>query len=349
MNRKHFLNQRRVVWKRFEHLVQRITKVGKSRLRGAELAEFSRLFRELSNDLATIRSRAWGQQLVSYLNDLVGRGHNGFYSAPPSNISTKLMRFFTIGFPQLVRANSKFMLTAWLLFFVPLGITWATIQWQPLLAYRVVPAEQLDMMEQMYRSRDDANVIDAEDTDSDRRENDSEEQGEPSFFGFGEERSAMAGYYIEHNTGIALRAFALGILLGVGTVYVLLYNGIVIGAVAGWIISAGHGDRFLTFIVSHGSFELTAIAIAGGAGMMLGDALIHPNQRSPIQSLMSRGLDAVKIMCGAAVMLFIAALIEAYWSPSGVPATAKFAVGGMLWLLVYAYFGFAGLRVATND
>ena len=143
-------------------------------------------------------------------------------------------------------------------------------------------------------------------------------------------------------SGIALRAFAVGILMGGMTVYVLLSNGISIGATAGYLIALGHGRTFLAFVISHGSFELTAIAIAGGAGLMLGNAIVHPGQRTRVEAIRVQGLDAVKIAFGAAVMLFIAAGIEAFWSPAPIPAIFKYIVGATLWVVVYLYLFLAG-------
>jgi uncharacterized membrane protein SpoIIM required for sporulation len=124
---------------------------------------------------------------------------------------------------------------------------------------------------------------------------------------------------------------------------VLLYNGIVIGAITGHVLAAGHSDRFLSFVVSHGSFELTAIAVAGGAGLMLGDALVHPGQRTRIESLRHCGFEAIQIAGGAAAMLIVAALIVGFWSPAPIPKFAKYAGGGLLWVLVAVYLGTAGL------
>ncbi len=190
------------------------------------------------------------------------------------------------------------------------------IQNRPDLAARVLPVQQLDQLEEMYESAE--------------------------FNDFGTERATMGGFYVYNNVGIALRCFALGVLLGTGTVYVLLTNGIFIGAATGYVVGMGHGDNFLSFIVSHGSFELTAIAVAGGAGLMLGDAIVHPGARSRIDSLRTRGLEAVQIASGAAVMLMVAAMIEAFWSPAPIPAQIKYTAGGLLWLLVILYLTLAG-------
>src|SRR5690606_9438682 len=100
-----------------------------------------------------------------------------------------------------------------------------------------------------------------------------------------------------------LECFARGILLGIGTVYTLLQNGIFIGSVGGYVVSQGYEERFLSFIISHGSFELTAIAVAGAAGLALGNAVLHPGRRTWQESLRTRGLEAVQLAGGAAFML----------------------------------------------
>jgi uncharacterized membrane protein SpoIIM required for sporulation len=169
-----------------------------------------------------------------------------------------------------------------------------------------------------------------------------EEQGVSWVPGYAEERSGMFGFYIFNNVGIAFRTFALGITLGVGTVVTLLSNGIQIGAIVGYIQNQGNGGRIFSFAISHGAFELTAIGIAGGAGLMIADALLHPGSRTRWESLMAHGLEAVQVAGGAGAMLAVAALLEAFWSPAPIPAVFKYAVGAVLWLLVAAYVAFAG-------
>lgn len=327
MNKRQFVQQRREDWRRFEELVDHFDRRSLRKLKAKDISEFSRLFRALSNDLAIIRSRTWGGGLVSYLNHLVARGHNVFYTAPPQNLS-RTVQFVTTGFPRLFRANIGYFLVAAALFFAPLGISWAVIQNDPTLASRILPSEALEEYEGMYGE----DVVDPD--------VDEEEQG----VSFEEERSTMFGFYIYNNVGIAFQCFARGVLLGVGTVYTLLYNGIAIGAISGYVISLGYSDRFLSFVVSHGSFELTAIAVAGGAGLMLGNAIIHPGRRRRVEALQVRALEAVQIAGGAGVMLTVAALIEAFWSPSPVAPILKYTVGGILWLLVVLYLALAGRR-----
>lgn len=326
MNKRQFLRQRRSAWKQFESLLQSMDGVSLRKMKSREISVYSRLLRELSNDLATIRSRDWGQALVEYLNALVARGHSAFYSAPPTDASP-LVRFLTTGFPRLFRRRIAYFLAASVLFFVPGAVAWGVIQTNPGLAPRLIAAEQLEEYDAMYSARTDDHGA---------------EESSTNWFEFGEERTAMAGFYVHHNVGIALQCFARGILFGLGTIYTLLFNGIAIGAVGGYLVAQGHGGRFLSFIVSHGSFELTAIAVAGGAGLMLGDALVHPGNRTRLEALRVQGIEAVQIAGGAAAMLVIAALIEGFWSPAPIPAIFKYTAGGVLWILVFLYLGLAG-------
>lgn len=327
MNKRQFVRQRRGAWTQFERLAHRFDTTRPRQLTTSEIQEYSQLFRQLAHDLAVVRSRQFGQELEQYLNHLVARGHNTFYRAPRGGPGA-VAHFLAVGFPRLFRANLWYFVTAAALFFVPLAVTWCVVQLHPELGARVAEIEQLKEAANMY------------DYDPDARG----EGSGPHDWQFDEERAAMGGFYVRHNVGIALRCFAGGLLLGTVTVYVLLSNGISIGAIAGYIMAQGHGRAFTSFVISHGAFELTAIAIAGGAGLMLGTALLHPGQRTRREALIVRGREAVQIAVGAAVMLMIAALLEAFWSPSGVPSLVKYIVGTGLWGLVCLYLAFAGRR-----
>jgi uncharacterized membrane protein SpoIIM required for sporulation len=334
MNKRRFVARRAPAWRRFEFLLGRLDTISIRRFTAAETAEYSRLFRELCHDLSLIRSRDWGRVLVSYLNDLVSRGHNAFYSSPPGNLAG-LVRFLAVGYPRLFRRNVAYFFTAAVLFFGSLGGTWAVVQHDPSLASRIVDSQTLKGYEEMYSENGPlARRTGQASADNDQRRESDE---------FGQERSFMFGLYINNNVGIALLCFGRGILLGAWTVYTLLENGIAIGAIAGYLLAMGHGDRFLSFVISHGSFELTAIAVAGGAGLMLGNALVHPGQRTRLESLRVRGIEAIQVAAGAAAMLVVAALIEGFWSPAAIPNAVKYAVGGLLWVLVIVYLATAGL------
>lgn len=322
MNKRDFVRRRRADWARFQRMVERLETKSFRKLSGNSAREFSRMFRELAHDLALVRSRSWGEGLETYLNDLAARGHNVFYQAPPGRL-TQFVQFLSTGYPRLFRKNIGYFWTAAAFLFLPLMIAWIVVERNPELAQRVMEPAQLEAMEAMY-NRDFS---------------------DPEDIVFAERQATMGGFYVYHNVGIALRAFGAGVLFGLVTLYVLFSNGITIGTIAGFLISQGHGGTFLSFVISHGAFELTAIAVAGGAGLILGNALLHPGQRTRMENLLVRGKEAVQIAGGAVVMLMIAALIEAFWSPAAIPALLKYIVGAMLWALVALYLTLVGREV----
>ena len=149
---------------------------------------------------------------------------------------------------------------------------------------------------------------------------------------------------LTNNIRVAFLAFALGALFGVGTLYILLMNGVIIGGVLGVCYRANpaFGNDLVTFMVAHGVMELTAIFLAGGAGMMIGYALIDPGDLTRGQALKKAGQRATKIVIGCAVILFITGLIEGFLSPSGVAPVIKYATGILTGLLFFAYVLLAG-------
>src|SRR6202044_2808702 len=129
---------------------------------------------------------------------------------------------------------------------------------------------------------------------------------------------AMAGFYVNNNVGIALRCFATGLFFGLGSAFYLVANGLSTGAIMGYVASHGAGDNILTFVVGHGSLELGAIVLAGGGGLSLGWSIVAPGDKTRVASLQATARSVVIVMFGAAVMLFMAAAVEGFWSGSPV-------------------------------
>jgi uncharacterized membrane protein SpoIIM required for sporulation len=118
------------------------------------------------------------------------------------------------------------------------------------------------------------------------------------------------------------------------------------GAVAGHLTNAQFTEIFFTFVVGHGSFELTAICISGAAGLQLGYALLAPGNYSRIEALKRASKVAIQLVYGVIIMLVIAAFIEAFWSSNNILMPwQKYWVGGFLWTLVIAYLVFSGRRL----
>jgi uncharacterized membrane protein SpoIIM required for sporulation len=308
----------------WDELTQMLDALGtRKRARAAaELERFPHVYRQLCSHLALARERGYSLALVERLNQLMLRGHQALYNARGVRRSA-LLAFLTSEFPARVRREWRLMLLALLLFGGPLLGAWLAIQVNPELAYTLLDPRQAQKIESMYRS----------DAPHMGRERDS--AGDFSMFGF----------YIFNNVRIAFQTFAGGLLFGLGSLFFLVFNGLFIGAVAGHLAAVGYGEQFFPFVVGHGAFELTAIVLAGGAGLKLGAALVRPGRRTRLESLRNAAREAVPLVYGIAGMLLIAAFIEAFWSSTTLlPPTTKYAVGAGLWALVLAYFLFAGAR-----
>jgi uncharacterized membrane protein SpoIIM required for sporulation len=163
----------------------------------------------------------------------------------------------------------------------------------------------------------------------------------------------MFGFYISNNIGVSFRTFASGLAYGVGSIFFLFYNGLIFGAVAGHLTNVGFTETFFTFVIAHGSFELTAIVISGAAGIKMGYNLLNPGNRTRLDALKQAGAIAIRLVYGVIVMLVIAAFIEAFWSSNNVLLPwQKYLVGGALWLVVIAYLSLSGrhanARAANN-
>ena len=159
----------------------------------------------------------------------------------------------------------------------------------------------------------------------------------------------MTGYYINNNIGIAFKCFATGAFFGLGSIFFLVINGVIGGAIGAYISSAGYAESFFSFVVGHGAFELTAIVLSGATGLRLGSLLINPGHLTRLDALRLEAPAMARVILGAAVMLFVAALIEGFWSPSGAPPSYKFVVGAVFWAFIVFYLTFAGRSAARGS
>jgi uncharacterized membrane protein SpoIIM required for sporulation len=234
-----------------------------------------------------------------------------------------ILAFLTCGFPRTLRRH-------WLLFSLSAVLFFGTMLAMALgcyldgeLIYSVLDSEGVSRLESMY------------DPTNRKPGRDALRQADTDF--------AMFGFYVMNNVSIAFRTFAGGLLLGIGSLVILSFNGLVIGAAAGHLSQLGYGETFWSFVSGHSALELTAIAVSGAAGMLLAAALLAPGRRRRSDALRANALEAVKLAMGALAMLVLAAVIEAFWSASTTTAPLiKYLFGTLWWLLVILYLALAG-------
>ncbi|MBN2992756.1 stage II sporulation protein M [Pseudomonas cedrina subsp. fulgida] len=319
MKQSLFESRHQPQWQVFaEHLKQ----LEQGQAKASDIADFPHQYRRLCQHLALAQERGYSSYLVDPLQQLALRGHQQLYRHR-SQLAANVLGFVLADFPRLVREQWRFVLVASLLFFGSLVGIALLVYVFPDLIYAIVSPQQVAEMQGMY------------DPDASRLGRAAERASSEDWM--------MFGYYVMHNTGIAFQTFAAGLLFGLGSVFFLIFNGLVIGAVSGHLTEIGYGQTFWSFVIGHGAFELTAIALAGGAGLQLGWALIAPGQLTRGESLRLGARKSVRMLCGAMIFLLIAAFIEAYWSSTtGIAPWVKYLVGAGLWLLVGAYLGLAG-------
>lgn len=300
-------------WSELEHLLRAPTPLhARSPL---SISRVAALYRASCSDLMRVRARHAGHPQLDALDALVARGHHALYAPAPFSLINSIS-VFTRRFPATVRANLPALGVSAAFFLVPLTFAWSATLSDPDFALRVLPASSLEQLAQVYRAGFEGRSLGTD--------------------------TMMAGFYVYNNVSIAFRCFATGILFGAGSIFFLLYNGLLIGTVFGFVTRAGAGAQLGEFVVSHAPLELTAIIICGAAGLRMGYSLIDTQGHTRWASLKRSAPQLVVLVLGAAAMLWLAAAIEAYWSASPVPGALKYVAGSLVSLGLLTYFTCSG-------
>jgi uncharacterized membrane protein SpoIIM required for sporulation len=325
MKQSLFESRHQALWQR---LREQLEQLERGQATPETCARFPEDYRRLCQHLALAQERGYSSLLIDPLQQLALRGHQQLYRQR-SPLGARALGFILAGFPQLVREQWRFVLAASLVFFGTLLGIGLLVYLVPELIYSVLSPQQVAEMQRLYDPQ-------------------ASRLGRLANRAAGEDWM-MFGYYIMNNIGIAFQTFASGLLFGLGSLFFLFFNGLTIGAVAGHLTQIGYGTTFWSFVVGHSAFELSAIALAGAAGLKMGWALIAPGRLPRGEALLLAARISVQLICGVILFLLIAAFIEAYWSSLTWPAAwIKYLVGGTCWLLVLAYLIFAGRRHAPE-
>lgn len=304
-----FVERHRPAWDELTNLLLRAGSGGVGALGPNDLKKLGPLYRRASADLAYVRLRGGDERLIVFLNDLVTRAHGLLYAERGPG-GARLLRFFAAGFPALLRARAFPILLAGIVFvagcLVSAGFSLADPN-----NIAVFVGGRADDLSNFYR--DMPQTI----ADSDR--------------------PLMSTMLMTNNIRVAVIAFALGMLGGLPALLPILLTGLQVGAIIVQQHGAGHGLVIWSFLLPHGVLELPAIFIAAGAGMMLGHALVAPGELSRADALKVAAADALRLVIGAAGLLVVAGLIEAFISPTGLPPAVKLIFAGLTALGFAAY------------
>ncbi|HWP41811.1 MAG TPA: stage II sporulation protein M [Blastocatellia bacterium] len=304
---KSFLESRIDKWKRLEELTARASRYRLKNLKSEEVREFGQLYRRTAADLAIAREEVRDRRLVNYLNHLVARAHGAIYRNDSSGFSV-FLSFFRYELPAVFRKTFSYTLASFLIFLLPAIFAFVMCYVDEGFANRVAPG----LREKIIAGKNWTEDINR--------------------------MNPLASTAIQtNNIMVTFFAFGGGMLFGIGTLLILAQNGVLLGMVMGLCVKYRFWDIPI-FVASHGVIELMAIFIAGGAGLLLGKALLMPGDLRRIDALVMNGSLAIKLILGCIPMLLIAGLIEGFISPAHISPYYKYAIAAVSALLMAAYF-----------
>lgn len=324
MRQREFVRKRGRAWERLEGLIARAGRRGLRALDAGEIFELGRLYRWAASDLAYAQAQNYDANLLHYLNRLAARGHAQVYGSTVETGRARIAGFFTHTFPQEFRRSWPFTGACIALTVLWAAVAYAIVSHDPSDAYALLPEWLVPA--HITHSLHDSN------------------------FDFGPQSSAaMSSMIVTNNIRVAIMTFAAGIVtLGAGTIYLIVFNALMLGALGALYAQAGFGADFWITIAPHGFIELTAIQIAGGAGLLIAAGVLTPGRLRRRDAISQNGRRAGVLIGGVAAMLCLAAAIEGFFSPLRFSPEVRAAAGIVTAVLLVSYFGFAGRRSRAN-
>jgi len=303
-----WLEKRKPYWARLEELAKRSSRRGLRGLQHGELQELGLLYRQTASDLAIVREDNTSNQLSAYLNSLLGRAHNLIYMGHRPKIS-ELRKFYSETYPQVFRETFPQTMLAFGIFLVTALAAFALTLHDPSFAHRMLGAQMMDTIEK--REMWTHSIVTV--------------------------KPLAASAIMTNNLSVSFTTFALGITAGIGTAWMMVVNGLLLGVIGAATWHAGMAEQLWIFVAPHGVLELPAIFIAGGAGFRIAQGLLFPGHLPRRDSLAIAGVEAVQLLLGTIPILIIAGLIEAFVSPTGLPVALKFSMAAALSVLLGVY------------
>jgi uncharacterized membrane protein SpoIIM required for sporulation len=303
-----WLEKRKPHWEKLEELLNLSSQQSLKALSRSDLRELSLLYRQTAADLAAIREDRSSVNFARYLNQLLTRAHNIIYSGQGSSPKTVLY-FFRDTYPRIFRQNVNYFVLSLVIFLIS-GVVGAVLTYQDTdFKTRVLGPNMVATIER-------------------------HEMWTHSIVGI---KPAASSAIMTNNIGVGFTTFALGITGGVGTIYMMIFNGLLIGVIGMACRLSGMSLQLWSFVAPHGVLELPAIFIAGAASFRIAEGLLFPGVLPRRDSLARAGSEAVQLLVGTVPILVIAGLIEAFVSPTELPIPLKFTMAAALFVLFNLY------------
>ena len=307
-----FAKKNASTWKALEEYVAWQKRVGtRKKLNTDEVRVFAKLVRLTSYHLAYAKTHFPNSDVVVYLNQLVASSQSHFHAR--GGTGTQIVRYFTQTFPEAV-------MEAWRYWGLALGVFMAGLVFAAIFV-----SGDLNRLQDVVPAGMAAGFSPYEAPD----------------FGDGSvdvDFSMFTAIIMTNNVAVAINAFALGIFAGLGTVYIMALNGLMVGGLFGYFHTVG-ADMLIAYalVLPHGVLELFAIFICGGCGLMLGRGILMPGDYSRKHSLIYFAKKAAVLMPGVVVMLIIAAVIEGFFTPLAIAAEFKLVFAATTGIAFVAY------------
>lgn len=321
-----FIQQRRPQWRQLEAILQRVEGSGMGTLDDEQAVEFGRLYRCAASDLNQAQTFVSGDATVQYLNDLVARCYLVIYDRTKVD-GWGLLRYLVWGYPAVFRQHLGYLILATVIFASGTLFGFVAVWFNPVAQEFLLPSS----MPMIQPSKE------------------GEERNDP--VASSGELAAFSSHLFRNNMTVTLIAFALGITLGIGTAWMMWYNGIITGALAAVFFEAGQFRAFLTGILPHGVLEIPAMLIGGAAGFLLAKGILQARPWPRLEELPRCGKQALFLVAGCFPLLIAAAVLEAvvarapdWYLNSGI----KLAVATVFGLLFATYLFTLGWKRKTE-
>ena len=325
-----FRREREGTWRELERLVGKSEKGGLRSLTATELFRLPKLYRASLSSLSVARAISLDRNVVGYLESLAARAYFCVYGAR-AGVAAGIAAFFRFGFPAAVRAARWHIGAAALCMGLGVFTGFILTLGEPDWYYALVP-EALAEGRSPASSTAELRAVLFETDDR-----------------VGEMLNVFAAFLFSRNAGIGMLAFALGFALGVPVVLLMFYNGLILGALAAVYEMHGLSAEFWAWIAIHGTTELTAVILCGGAGFVLATSLAFPGPNTRLATLARQGRMAARIVIGAVVLFLVAALLEGFARQLVTDSVWRAAIAVVALGFWVAYFVRAGSgeRLAT--
>ncbi|MBC8060682.1 MAG: stage II sporulation protein M [Clostridiaceae bacterium] len=307
MKEERFIEINSNLWKELENLYSFINKKGLKALSSMQVKQFLHIFRQCSHHLAYARTHYANSSVVIYLNSLIGKCHSHVYAVKKIS-QGDFVRYLAYEFPKLLKEYKWYVLASFGFFVIGFVVSLLLVLLDTNTASMFLPQNLIAGVKSGQSGGGQWNY------------------------------PLMSSTIMVNNITVSLKAFALGITLGIGTIYVLFFNGTMLGSLTALIYLYGKPLNFWSLILPHGLIELTAIFISGASGLIIARYILLPGEYTRKSALIAGAKKAVSLIMGVVFMLIIAAIIEGFFTPLNIFPEVKLFFAAITGIILIVYF-----------